>query len=1047
MSESSLGQTLLKGNAKALCSAGDAVEFIQPWYTPIETTPDSTGIAIGGIGSSYTLTAGATTPIVSFIPGYHVTHPETGAIALQDWYASEKVLESKPKIEVADFSEYSMIADFYPLFDANGSDIFKGLEDHEEISKALSSCQEDSGFYENNKANLESYKTEWAPRTLDLMANSSDSAAINTAILLDHFAGSVKTASAWASSLTTNIDEESRFGFDTYASEDLENQLLYPQAKLDYTGKAHSVKISRKHYSPVVRDDLKSCSLPSNFIEFDLENPTNETRLVTLTWAQENLSGFSVIKKRPGVQDAGFVLQKTARYQKNSVIAKENFQGILQTQEKEFGDLNGQFAFGLVSVSDDTKYSFTARPTLYSDQLDYSIAESLNTGRLNTRFNRGVFSGREATSSVISVQVELQPNQKATLKFAQIIDYPEIDMPGYKTSKRYTHFFDGSASERLEALIAETSKLSDTLLSTIEKDQAELVDTFAQNSDLKSDLTKKQLTTMAQNTLSFLADATVWDKDNRFLVRECADYPFFNSLDVYFYGSFGMLWLSPELDTATMRYFSEAVLNQEETERRFWIFVNAPTAKLPSKKYVGPRATKGAVIHDLGSPFDPKPDAYDWHNVAEWKDLAPKYILMMLRNYTFTKKTDLLEECWPAIESSIEYLLAMIPKDHHMPLTTGTDDTFDNLSSFGITLYCGSLWVAGLRAAVKIAELINKPQWTDRLTSLSEKALTDLNEALWDKDQDYLHFFSFPVIEDFIGDAQKFDSLSSKLDTEKSDSVIQTLNSFIYKSDYNYSAFLTSKTKELLDSKGIEIKEGTFNASKLVRKAYLLAEGDGILNEAADVLLERESDDSFGDPLLAETYLEMMGLPNILSKEQQNGILEKAYQTNFEANSPHVGYANLTANDGAPKDAFQAQDVWIGVQYSNLASLQLAGDYEKFSHLTDTLYENLYTKSKVPFAAPEGFNSSCTVEEASFDKAIVAKAKELGWILKDGRISEKFPTNFDQFCSDIGDSSKSAELQKQHRELVTTGLKYTAGRYFRPGMVFALPLLMQIKSK
>ena len=112
------------------------------------------------------------------------------------------------------------------------------------------------------------------------------------------------------------------------------------------------------------------------------------------------------------------------------------------------------------------------------------------------------------------------------------------------------------------------------------------------------------------------------------------------------------------------------------------------------------------MIHDLGSPFDPKPDAYDWHNVAEWKDLAPKYILMMLRNYTFTKNTDLLKECWPAIESSIEYLINMIPKDHHMPLTTGTDDTFDNLSSFGITLYCGSLWVAGLRAALKITELI-----------------------------------------------------------------------------------------------------------------------------------------------------------------------------------------------------------------------------------------------------------------------------------------------------------------------------------------------------
>ena len=120
----------------------------------------------------------------------------------------------------------------------------------------------------------------------------------------------------------------------------------------------------------------------------------------------------------------------------------------------------------------------------------------------------------------------------------------------------------------------------------------------------------------------------------------------------------------------------------------------------------GPRARKGAVIHDLGSPFDPKPDAYNWHNVAEWKDLAPKYILMLLRNYHFTKDASLLKDCWDSVEASLQYLRDMILEGHSIPLTNGTDDTFDNLSSFGITIYCGSLWVAGLKAAAEIARII-----------------------------------------------------------------------------------------------------------------------------------------------------------------------------------------------------------------------------------------------------------------------------------------------------------------------------------------------------
>ncbi|EDK30400.1 hypothetical protein VSWAT3_17573 [Vibrionales bacterium SWAT-3] len=41
------------GNSEHLCKKGDAVEFIQPWYTPISTTPENTGMAIGRAGSNF----------------------------------------------------------------------------------------------------------------------------------------------------------------------------------------------------------------------------------------------------------------------------------------------------------------------------------------------------------------------------------------------------------------------------------------------------------------------------------------------------------------------------------------------------------------------------------------------------------------------------------------------------------------------------------------------------------------------------------------------------------------------------------------------------------------------------------------------------------------------------------------------------------------------------------------------------------------------------------------------------------------------------------
>ena len=65
---------------------------------------------------------------------------------------------------------------------------------------------------------------------------------------------------------------------------------------------------------------------------------------------------------------------------------------------------------------------------------------------------------------------------------------------------------------------------------------------------------------MAMNSLSFLAESTVWDKENVLLVK-IVDYHF-NSLDVYFYGSFSLLYLLPELDGCVMKHFAKNHLKQ-----------------------------------------------------------------------------------------------------------------------------------------------------------------------------------------------------------------------------------------------------------------------------------------------------------------------------------------------------------------------------------------------------------------------------------------------------------------------------------------------------
>src|SRR5690554_8057822 len=66
----------LNDSVKNLMTPGLAVEFIQPWYTPLSATPSTTGIAVGGIGSTYTLTPAGTTPVMNVVPGVQVRAKE-----------------------------------------------------------------------------------------------------------------------------------------------------------------------------------------------------------------------------------------------------------------------------------------------------------------------------------------------------------------------------------------------------------------------------------------------------------------------------------------------------------------------------------------------------------------------------------------------------------------------------------------------------------------------------------------------------------------------------------------------------------------------------------------------------------------------------------------------------------------------------------------------------------------------------------------------------------------------------------------------------------
>ncbi|PMJ98727.1 GH116 family glycosyl hydrolase [Vibrio sp. 10N.261.55.A7] len=1014
--------TSYQGSAKDLSQKGDAVEFIQPWYTPISTTPENTGMAIGGIGNTFTLTPNGDTPNFSFIPGIFIDCSDDD-IHFNDFYASVMEPLSLDCLEIKCMSDLQSCLNYYPaVFNGEEIDFTSGLNVLDEIKSSLVSRR----FYSENKESFTRWNIEFSSRTQLFI--DADPGSFNTQIhvALDFFNGLLTNNTAKSLSLTANRGGD----IESIKGEHVQYQALYPMAEYHYDGFG-DVKISRKVVSPLVKEDKKLCSLPLHWNHFELKNRSDKPKLVTLVQPLANLIGSTYRKGRDGVQDSACTLTQNAIAQRHESIRFEHqeraFSGVsLESDSPYQSDVEGQVIFGVQADSamvKSGKVCISSKPSIYQTNVQDQVAKALNSGRVNSEFDRGIYSGREPLSAIVTVQVELAPGETVDLRFAQVMDHSKILLNGWESKKAYTQFFpeEKKANAILDECLPQLVSIEQRI---IEQQQRFIEEAGKKITDADTTL---RYATMAMNTLSFLSESTVWDCQDKFLVKECVDYPFFNSLDVYFYGSFSLLYLLPELDGCVMKEFANAILAEDDAVRRYWEYEDKPNAELCDQKYQGTRAIRGAVIHDLGSPYDIQPDAYSWHNVKEWKDLAPKYILMVFRHYQHSKDRSVVESCWTAVKESIDFLSGLIEEGDTLPLTRGTDDTFDNLSSHGISIYCASLWAAGLKAGHELALLMEENELAADYLSRSEQALETVEQSLWDEKAGYYHFYVTPV--------------QAKHLTGKGYENLQTLGLTLSGNAIDDKNLLNDYLNEtdLSSSQGKVEQRG-------IKKQQLLEIAPAAFTESYQSLV-LDSDNSFGDSLLADSYLKLVGLDGLFPQDRIERTLDFTYQQNFLNNSPKLGVANMTLADGAPHEAFQAQDVWIGVQFSVATALNLAGKHEQAQTLMDTVYTALYQYAKIPFAAPEGFNCSVSVDadalasefsvESSLTTEWLKVLKQSECLLSDGRVSPDMTTDRNEFSglvSGVIDQTMQEGVQKY---LLSTGLKYTAGRYFRPGMIFA----------
>jgi non-lysosomal glucosylceramidase len=214
------------------------------------------------------------------------------------------------------------------------------------------------------------------------------------------------------------------------------------------------------------------------------------------------------------------------------------------------------------------------------------------------------------------------------------------------------------------------------------------------------------------------------DSLGHFAVLECYDYPFYNTLDVNFYASWALLLLWPDLDVGVVRDFAATVdLDDPEIVTVGW------------QGTVAQRKRRGAMPHDLGAPNeDPflRPNAYHWRDINIWKDLNSKFVLQVWRDVQLVPAPKLARETWPAVVQALDYLGGYDRDNDGLPEHDGQpDQTYDMWSMKGPGAYTGALWLAALRAAVRLGEMVGDTATVARFRDMHDRGSASFEAKLW----------------------------------------------------------------------------------------------------------------------------------------------------------------------------------------------------------------------------------------------------------------------------------------------------------------------------
>ncbi|KAL3634379.1 hypothetical protein CASFOL_021433 [Castilleja foliolosa] len=553
---------------------------------------------------------------------------------------------------------------------------------------------------------------------------------------------------------------------------------LFPRSWTIYDGEPDpELKISCRQISPFIPHNYRESSLPTAVFVYTLVNTGKDRAKVSLlfTWAN-SIGGISHL---------------SGEHVNEPFIAEDGVSGVL-LHHKQVINLcmtakdNPPVTYAIaacetqnVSVSVLPCFGLTEGSCVTAKDMWGKMAQDGHFDRDN--FIKGPSmpsSPGETHCAAVSASAWVEPHGKCTIAFSVAWSSPKVKFcKGKSYHRRYTKYYGTSKMaakdlvhdsltkykyweeeiEKWQNPILKDDRLPEwykfTLFNelyflvaggTVWIDSASLAE---DSSGIKSVITNKEISKKPEANIAHRSTVTAKasalngsdssrrysDEDElkpindnndvgKFLYLEGVEYIMWCTYDVHFYASFALLELFPKIELSIQREFAKAVLAEDTRKVKFLAEGNS-----------GIRKVKGAVPHDLGT-HDPwhEMNAYNIHDTSRWKDLNPKFVLQVYRDFAATKDFSFGLDVWPSVCAAIEYMEQFDRDNDGLIENDGfPDQTYDTWTVHGISAYCGSLWLAALQAAAAMAVQLGDEAFAEKCRGKFVKAKAVFEEKLW----------------------------------------------------------------------------------------------------------------------------------------------------------------------------------------------------------------------------------------------------------------------------------------------------------------------------